>query len=45
MEGDKQDVFIKSLVLVGDGRHLAIVDERGQHFEIGLDGCGPRAQP
>jgi hypothetical protein len=45
MEGDKQDVFIKSLVLAGDGRHLAIVDERGQHFEIGLDGCGPRAQP
>jgi hypothetical protein len=43
MESDKQDVFIKSLVLAGDGQHLLIVNERGQHFEIGLDGCGPHA--
>jgi len=45
MDGDKQDVFIKSLALSADGRHLAIVDERGQRFEMGLDGCGVRAPP
>jgi hypothetical protein len=45
MEGDKQDVFIKSLALSADGRHLAIVNERGQRFEMGLDGCGARALP
>ena len=45
MESDKQDVFIKSLVLAADGQHLAIVNERGQRFELGLDGCAPRALP
>lgn len=45
MEGDKQDVFIKSLLLGADGKHLAIVNERGQRFELGLDGCVARALP
>ena len=45
MEGDKQDVFIKSLALAADGKHLAIVNERGQRFELGLDGCVARALP
>ena len=45
MEDDKQDVFIKALTLSADGRHLAIVNERGQRFEMGLDGCGVRARP
>ena len=38
MEGDKQDVFIKSLTLATDGKHLVIVNERGQRFEMRLDG-------
>jgi hypothetical protein len=42
MEGDKQDVFINSLTLSADGRHLAIANERGQRFELGLDGSGVR---
>jgi len=45
MERDKQDVFIASLTLAADGRHLAIVDERGRRFEIGLDGSGARTLP
>lgn len=45
MEGDKQDVSIKSPTLTADGAHLAIVNERGQRFEMGLDGCGVRALP
>ena len=38
MEGDKQDVFIKSLTLATDGKLLVIVNERGQRFEMRLDG-------
>ena len=45
LEGDKQDVFIKTLALTADGKHLAIVNERGQHFELGLDGGGLQAKP
>ena len=45
MESDKQDVFIASLTLAADGRHLRVVDERGRRFEIGLDGSGARALP
>lgn len=45
MESDKQDVFIASLALAADGRHLRVVDERGRRFEIGLDGSGARALP
>jgi hypothetical protein len=45
MEGDKQDVFIKAMVLAADGKRLAIVDERGQHDELSLDGCAARALP
>jgi len=43
MESDKQDVFINSLTLSADGRHLDIANERGQRFEIRLDGSGVRA--
>ena len=42
MEGDKQDVFINSLTLSADGRHVAIANERGQRFEMRLDGSGVR---
>ncbi len=45
IEGDKQDVFIKALTLTTDGRRLAIVNERGQRFELGLDGCCMHPQP
>jgi len=45
MEEDKQDVFIRALALTPDGKHLAIVNERGQHFELGLDGDGLIARP
>ena len=45
MEGDKQDVFIKALTLTADGRRLAIVNERGQRFEMDLDGSRLRALP
>lgn len=43
MEGDEQDVFIESLLLAADGKHLAIVNACGQRFEPGLDGCAARA--
>ncbi len=42
MEDDKQDVFIKQLALTADGQRLLVVNERGQRFEIGLDGGGLR---
>lgn len=45
MESDKQDVFIQSLTLSADGQRLAIVDERGRRYELGLDGAGLRALP
>ena len=45
IEDDKQEVFIKTLALTADGTHLAIVNERGQHFELGLDGGGLQAKP
>jgi hypothetical protein len=45
MEGDKQDVFIKSLTLSSDGKRLVIVNERGQRFEMSLDGGGVSALP
>lgn len=45
MEGDKQDVFIKGLTLTSDGKRLVIVNERGQRFEMSLDGGGVSAAP
>lgn len=44
-EGDVQDVFIKSLTLAPDGRHLDVVNERGKRFELDLDGGHVRAIP
>jgi hypothetical protein len=45
MEGDKQDVFIRGLTLTTDGKRLVIVSERGQRFEMSLDGGGVSAMP
>lgn len=45
IEGDKQDVFIKNLTLSADGKRLVIVNERGQRFDLNLDGSGLRAEP
>jgi hypothetical protein len=45
MEGDKQDVFIKDLTLTTDGKRVVIVNERGQRFEMSLDGGGVSAMP
>lgn len=44
-EGDVQDVFIKTLTLTPDGKHLDIVNERGARFELDLDGSGVRTLP
>jgi hypothetical protein len=41
-EGDVQDVFIKALTLTPDSRHLLVVNERGERFELDLDGSGVR---
>jgi hypothetical protein len=43
MEDDKQDVFIKGMTLTADGKRLFIVNERGQRFEMSLDGSGLRS--
>lgn len=45
IEGDKQDVFIKGLTLTEDGKRLVVVNERGQRFDMNLDGSGLRAVP
>ena len=45
LEGDVQDVFIKTLTLAPDGRHLDVLNERGQRFELDLDGKAVRAIP
>jgi hypothetical protein len=45
MESDKQDVFIKGLTLTTDRKRLVIVNERGQRFEMSLDGGGVSAMP
>ena len=34
MEGDKQDVFVTSLALAGDGRTLLIGNARGERFRL-----------
>jgi hypothetical protein len=43
VQHDKEAVDIKALSLTHDHRALLVLNERGQRFELGLDGCSPRA--